>query len=146
VVLGASGAVQRALTPSDGALASLEGSSLSRYLRCAASTAVGTFFHPDLRKTGASLDLAIAIGILLGSEQVRAGGTPVGLLGKLGLDGDVRAVPGILPMVAAIAVVAIVVTALRSQPRNPQMLTPKPDPQAGGYWGSDTDTAGAGGT
>jgi magnesium chelatase family protein len=57
----------------------------------------------ELRKTGASLDLAIALGILLGSEQVRTGGTPIGLLGELGLDGDVRSVPGILPMVAAIA-------------------------------------------
>jgi magnesium chelatase family protein len=57
----------------------------------------------ELRKTGASLDLAIALGILLGSEQVRAGGLAVGLIGELGLDGDVRAVPGILPMVAAIA-------------------------------------------
>jgi magnesium chelatase family protein len=57
----------------------------------------------ELRKTGASLDLAIAIGILLGSEQLRTGGAAVGLVGELGLDGDVRAVPGILPMVAAIA-------------------------------------------
>ncbi len=57
----------------------------------------------ELRKTGASLDLAIAIGILLGSEQVRAGPLPVALLGELGLDGEVRPVPGILPMVAALA-------------------------------------------
>jgi magnesium chelatase family protein len=57
----------------------------------------------ELRKTGASLDVAIAIGILLGSEQVRAGAVPVALLGELGLDGEIRAVPGILPMVAAVA-------------------------------------------
>lgn len=57
----------------------------------------------ELRKTGASLDLAIAIGILLGSEQVRAGRGPVALIGELGLDGDVRPVPGVLPMVAAVA-------------------------------------------
>ncbi len=57
----------------------------------------------ELRKTGASLDLAIAIGILLGSEQVRAGAAAVGFIGELGLDGDVRPVPGILPMVAALA-------------------------------------------
>jgi magnesium chelatase family protein len=57
----------------------------------------------ELRKTGASLDLAIAIGILLGSEQVRAGPAAVGFIGELGLDGDIRAVPGILPMVAALA-------------------------------------------
>jgi len=57
----------------------------------------------ELRKTGASLDLAIAMGILLGSEQVRAGTGPVALIGELGLDGDVRPVPGVLPMVAALA-------------------------------------------
>jgi magnesium chelatase family protein len=56
----------------------------------------------ELRKTGTSLDLAIALGILLGSEQVRAGGGALALIGELGLDGDVRAVPGILPMVAAL--------------------------------------------
>jgi magnesium chelatase family protein len=57
----------------------------------------------DLRKAGASLDLAIALGILLGSEQVRpAAGRPA-LVGELSLGGDVRPVPGILPMVAALA-------------------------------------------
>ena len=57
----------------------------------------------ELRKTGASLDLAMAIGILLGSEQVRADRVAVALIGELGLGGEVRPVPGILPMVAALA-------------------------------------------
>ena len=57
----------------------------------------------ELRKTGASLDLAMAIGILLGSEQVRADRVAVALIGELGLGGEVRPVPGILPMVAAVA-------------------------------------------
>ena len=57
----------------------------------------------DLRKTGASLDLAIAVGILLGSEQIRAGSTGVALIGELSLGGEVRSVPGVLPMVAALA-------------------------------------------
>ena len=57
----------------------------------------------DLRKAGASLDLAIAVGILLGSEQIRAGGGRVALIGELSLGGEVRSVPGILPMVAALA-------------------------------------------
>jgi magnesium chelatase family protein len=55
----------------------------------------------DLRKAGASLDLAIAIGILLGSEQVRAAGRWA-FIGELSLGGDLRAVPGILPMVAGL--------------------------------------------
>ena len=57
----------------------------------------------DLRKGGASLDLAIAVGILLGSEQVRPGRGRLALVGELSLGGEVRPVPGILPMVAALA-------------------------------------------
>jgi magnesium chelatase family protein len=56
----------------------------------------------DLRKAGASLDLAIALAILLGSEQVRARESRLALIGELSLGGDVRAVPGVLPMVAAL--------------------------------------------
>ena len=56
----------------------------------------------DLRKTGASLDAAIAVGILLGSEQARADG-PWALIGELSLGGELRRVPGILSMVAALA-------------------------------------------
>jgi len=57
----------------------------------------------DLRKAGSSLDLAMAMGILLGSEQVRPGPGRVGLIGELSLGGEVRSVPGILPMAAAMA-------------------------------------------
>jgi magnesium chelatase family protein len=57
----------------------------------------------DLRKAGASLDLAIAIGILLGSEQVKPGPGRIALIGELSLGGEVRTVPGVLPMVAALA-------------------------------------------
>ncbi|OGO55689.1 MAG: hypothetical protein A2V85_11610 [Chloroflexi bacterium RBG_16_72_14] len=57
----------------------------------------------ELRKAGASLDLAIALGILLGSEQLRAGPGRVGLIGELGLGGEVRPVPGTLPMCLAMA-------------------------------------------
>jgi magnesium chelatase family protein len=56
----------------------------------------------DLRKAGASLDLSIAVAILLGSEQVRAGPGRHALIGELSLGGEVRSVPGILPMVAAL--------------------------------------------
>src|SRR5205085_1068827 len=57
----------------------------------------------DLRKAGASLDLAIAMGILLGSEQVRAAPGRIALIGELSLGGEVSTVPGILPMTAALA-------------------------------------------
>jgi magnesium chelatase family protein len=57
----------------------------------------------EVRKAGASLDLAIAMGILLGSEQLRAGPERLGLIGELGLGGEVRHVPGILPMAMALA-------------------------------------------
>jgi len=57
----------------------------------------------DLRKAGASLDLAIAMGILLGSEQVRPGAGRTALIGELSLGGEVRSVPGVLPMVAVLA-------------------------------------------
>ncbi|HEY7828572.1 MAG TPA: ATP-binding protein, partial [Candidatus Limnocylindrales bacterium] len=56
----------------------------------------------DLRKTGASLDAAIAVAILLGSEQARANG-PWALIGELSLGGELRPVPGILSMVVALA-------------------------------------------
>jgi magnesium chelatase family protein len=57
----------------------------------------------ELRKAGASLDLAIALGILLGSEQVRHDGVRWAMIGELSLGGEVRPVPGILPMVDALA-------------------------------------------
>ena len=55
----------------------------------------------DLPKSGSGLDLGIALAILLGSEQVRAAGRWA-LVGELSLGGEVRRVPGLLPMVAAL--------------------------------------------
>lgn len=57
----------------------------------------------ELRKAGASLDLAIALGILLGSDQLVAGRGRPGVIGELSLGGEVRPVPGILPMVLGLA-------------------------------------------
>lgn len=57
----------------------------------------------ELRKGGASLDLAIALGILLGSDQLTAGRGRPGFVGELSLGGEVRRVPGLLPMVIALA-------------------------------------------
>ena len=56
----------------------------------------------DVRKAGASLDLPIALAILLGSEQTRSRGVWA-LLGELSLSGQVRRVPGILPLAACLA-------------------------------------------
>src|SRR4051812_33824244 len=53
----------------------------------------------DRRKHGAAYDLAIALGILVASEQIRASSGSWALLGELSLGGRVQPVPGVLPMV-----------------------------------------------
>lgn len=58
----------------------------------------------DLPKGGSSVDLAIAVGILLGSEQFTATAGRMALVGELSLGSEVRPVPGLLPMLAALAV------------------------------------------
>jgi magnesium chelatase family protein len=57
----------------------------------------------DLPKSGSAADLAMAIGILIGSEQFTPRAGRVALIGELSLGGDVRRLPGLLPMVAALA-------------------------------------------
>lgn len=57
----------------------------------------------DRRKRGAAYDLAIAVGILVASGQIRRGGGAWALLGELSLSGTVEPVPGVLPMVATLA-------------------------------------------
>jgi len=70
-----------------------------------------------VRKTGAGLELAVALGILVandtdGKDTGGNDGIPpldpraldgVGVLGELGLDGTVRPVPGAFPLVASLA-------------------------------------------
>jgi magnesium chelatase family protein len=56
---------------------------------------------PDMRKAGSSLDAAIAVGILLGSEQV-APRERWAVVGELSLGGEMRPVPGILPFAIAL--------------------------------------------
>ncbi|MES0873190.1 YifB family Mg chelatase-like AAA ATPase [Sinimarinibacterium thermocellulolyticum] len=52
----------------------------------------------DLPKEGSRFDLAIALGILMASEQVPAGALQgVEVLGELSLSGELRPVPGVLP-------------------------------------------------
>lgn len=57
----------------------------------------------DVPKTGSAADLAIAIGILIGSEQFTARAGRAALIGEVSLGGEIRTVPGMLPMVAALA-------------------------------------------
>jgi magnesium chelatase family protein len=52
----------------------------------------------DLRKSGGSFDLAIALGILAASGQLRLASQRIAALGELALDGRVRDVPGALPL------------------------------------------------
>lgn len=56
-----------------------------------------------LRKSGAALDLAIAVGILAASNQLASTGiSGFAFLGELGLDGSLRPVLGALPLVHAL--------------------------------------------
>ncbi|QQZ60355.1 hypothetical protein JI735_28210 [Paenibacillus sonchi] len=56
----------------------------------------------DLRKEGSAFDLAIALGILTTSGQlVMPGAENLLLIGELALDGSLRPVTGVLPMVEA---------------------------------------------
>ena len=64
------------------------------------------------RKIGAGLDLAIAVGVLVASEQLPLGTVDgLGFIGELGLDGSLRRVPGVAPMVAVLGDVDPVVPA-----------------------------------
>ena len=56
----------------------------------------------SLRKAGPGLDLAIAVALLVASEQLDlARLAPVAMAGELALDGSVRAVPGVLAIAEA---------------------------------------------
>ena len=57
----------------------------------------------DVPKTGSAADLAIAVGILIGSEQFTPRPGRAALIGEVSLGGEIRRVPGLLPMVAALA-------------------------------------------
>jgi magnesium chelatase family protein len=56
-----------------------------------------------LRKGGSGLDLAIALGVLLASETIQSSAHhQLSFIGELGLDGSVRPLPGLAPMVASL--------------------------------------------
>ncbi len=52
----------------------------------------------DVKKEGSAFDLAIAIGILLASGQAEATTTRTLFIGELALDGSLRKIPGVLPI------------------------------------------------
>ena len=76
---------------------------LSSDLRWPSSRVTVNLAPSHERKAGSSLDLAIAVGVLAASEQLPLdqvqGRT---FLGELGLDGSLRTVPGVAPMLAAL--------------------------------------------
>lgn len=54
----------------------------------------------NIKKEGSSFDAAIAVGLLAASEQIMAPGVDeFVILGELSLDGEMRRVPGVLPIV-----------------------------------------------
>jgi magnesium chelatase family protein len=56
----------------------------------------------DIHKSGSGLDLPVAVGVLLASDQLPdAGMTDLMLVGEIGLEGDLRPVRGALPMALA---------------------------------------------
>lgn len=62
------------------------------------------------KKVGSGLDLAMAVAILVADGHLPAAAVAdVAFLGELGLDGTVRPVPGIVPMVDAVRADAVVV-------------------------------------
>jgi magnesium chelatase family protein len=65
-----------------------------------------------VRKVGAGLDLAIAVGVLVADGQLdRACLARRAFLGELGLDGTVRPVPGVVPLIDAVPEAEVVVAA-----------------------------------
>jgi magnesium chelatase family protein len=65
-----------------------------------------------IRKTGAGLDLAIAIGVLVATEALPATSVAgTAFVGELGLDGSLRRVPGMVSLVAAVPAGRVVVPA-----------------------------------
>jgi magnesium chelatase family protein len=83
---------------------------LSSRLKWPSSRVTVNLAPPGLRKVGSGLDLAIAVALLAASEQVPSecvGGRAY--LGELGLDGSIRPVPGVLPLVDALGEAEVVV-------------------------------------
>ena len=62
------------------------------------------------RKSGSGLDLAIAVGVLVASEQVPSESVSgSAFVGELGLDGSIRPIPGMVPMAGVLSEADLVV-------------------------------------
>lgn len=62
------------------------------------------------RLGGASLDLAIAVGLLVATDVIPASAVDdVAFLAELGLDGSLRSTPGLIPLVASVSQCRVVV-------------------------------------
>ena len=62
------------------------------------------------KKVGSGLDLAMAVAVLVADDQLEASAVAdLGFLGELGLDGTVRPVPGMVPLVDAVRAGTVVV-------------------------------------
>jgi magnesium chelatase family protein len=77
------------------------------------------------RKGGSGLDLAIAIGLLIANGEVPPDAVAgLGFIGELGLDGSLRAVAGVAPMVGALTDLTPVVA--RASFREARAISPGP--------------------
>src|SRR5690606_32430146 len=55
---------------------------------------------PHYRKVGSGLDLAVAVGVLVATEQINVDAIAgLAFVGELGLDASIRRVPGVAPRV-----------------------------------------------
>ncbi len=65
-----------------------------------------------VRKNGSGLDLALAVGVLVAHDLLPASAVAgTGFLGELGLDGSIRRIPGMVPLVDALEADTVVVPA-----------------------------------
>jgi magnesium chelatase family protein len=84
----------------------------------------------EIRKAGASFDLAIALGVLIGDGEIAAASGSWAVLGELSLGGEVRPVPGVLPMVATLTAAGHVRIAVPAANLPEARLVPGADPVA----------------
>jgi magnesium chelatase family protein len=84
----------------------------------------------EIRKAGASFDLAIALGVLIGDGEIAPASGSWAVLGELSLGGEVRPVPGVLPMVATLTAAGHTRIAVPAANLPEARLVPGADPVA----------------